>query len=200
MLAYTANPNSDLADLWTVSVDDSSVEQLAKTGTVLSVAWSPDGKRIAFLDGSALNNSSSGAVGDVYVVDADGRNLHHVVRAFTGLGREVTWSPDGTRLAYQDAEQRVAIISADGGTPKVVSREGETPAWSPDGKRLAFLRVKACGSYGACARARIVVVDLVSGTDHVVGPKFGEPLSLSWTIADLEAPAPSSKPPVAPSS
>ena len=188
-LAYSPNPDDSPIDLWTVSVDGSHLKRLATTGDVLSIAWSPDGKHIAFVDGSQLENSSSGAVADIYVVDADGSNLRRLARGFTGLGREVAWSPDGARIAFQDANQRVAVIDAEGGMPEVVSQEGEAPAWSPDGTRIAFLRVTDCGRYTACRRSRIVLASIGGGTERVVGPKFGEPVSLSWIPA---ASAPSS--------
>ncbi|HMI98289.1 MAG TPA: hypothetical protein VK488_00475 [Gaiellaceae bacterium] len=185
-LAYAPNLDASPIDLWTVSVDGSHLKRLATTGDVLSIAWSPDGKHIAFVDGSQLENSSSGAVADIYVVDADGSNLHRLARGFTGLGREVAWSPDGARIAFQDTSQRVAVIDAEGGMPKVVSQEGETPAWSPDGTRIAFLSVTGCGSYGACTRSRIVLANVDGGTEHIVGPKYGNPVSLSWTTATFQ--------------
>jgi Tol biopolymer transport system component len=188
-LAYAPNLDASPMDLWTVSVDGSHLKRLAATGDVLSIAWSPDGKHIAFVDGSRLEDSSSGAVADIYVVDADGSNLRRLARGFTGLGREVAWSPDGARIAFQDASQRVAVIDAEGGMPKVVTQDGEAPAWSPDGTRIAFLRVTDCGRYTACRRSRIVLANIGGRKEHVVGPKFGEPVSLSWIPA---ASAPSS--------
>lgn len=188
-LAYAGNPDASPMDLWTVSVDGSHLKRLATTGDVLSIAWSPDGKHIAFVDGSQLENSSSGAIADIYVVDADGSDLRRLARGFTGLGREVEWSPDGTRIAFQDARQRVAVVDAKGGVPEVVGKDGESPSWSPDGKRIAFLRVTDCGRYVACRRSRIVIASIGAGTERVVGPKFGEPVSLSWIPAAAEAPA-----------
>ena len=180
-LAYSPDVNDEFrVDLWTVSVDGSHLERLATTGEVVSTSWSPDGKRIAFTDDSQVENSASGAVGDLYVVDADGSDLHRVAQSFTGFGREVAWSPDSPRVAFEDAEQRIAIVDPKGGEAEVVAGDGESPAWAPDGKRIAFLRIRECGRYVACVRSSIVVVDVASRTERVVGPKFGEPVSLSW--------------------
>jgi Tol biopolymer transport system component len=178
-------------DLWTVSVDGRGLKRLSTTGDVLSVDWSPDGTRIAFVDDYGLG--SDGALGDIYVVRADGSELHRIATGFQGLGREVVWSPDGKRIAFQDAKQRLSIVDADGGNVDVLAPHGEAPAWSPDGKRLAFLRVVYCPNYIACTRSRILIVDVAGGTPREVGPKFGDTVSLSWTTAALQPSAAGSK-------
>jgi Tol biopolymer transport system component len=200
-LAYSPDAESvDFStDLWTVSVDGSHLKRLTTTGDVLSSSWSPDGKRLAFTDGSQLENSSSGAIGDLYVVDADGSDLHSVGRSFTGLGREVGWSPDGSRIAFEDAEQRVVLSDPEGGAPEILAGDGESPAWSPDGRQIAFLRIRECGRYVACVRSRIVVADVASRKEHFVGPKFGFPVSLSW-IPEGSLNAKASRPAPRPSS
>ena len=55
------------------------------------------------------------------------------------------WSPDGTQIAYVDAQPgrpwKTFLISAQGGTPQEVLSETHTQVdatWSPDGKKLAF--------------------------------------------------------------
>ena len=64
-----------------------------------SVAWSPDGRTIAFTRiPPGLNDSHH----DLWLMDADGTNERILVpdiRATHGLGP--VWSPDGDRIAYQ---------------------------------------------------------------------------------------------------
>jgi Tol biopolymer transport system component len=184
-MGYAPAQSDSGFQLWTVSVDGQGLKRVAG-GDVLSVAWSPDGSRIAYVDDSGLTSSSDGAVGDIYVVRPDGSDAHKVVQSFTGLGQEIAWSPDGKRLAFEDKDQRISVVDADGGEAKALATDGETPAWSPDGKRLAFLRVRTCGSYGlSCLRAQVLVVDVESGAIERVGSRFGGAVSLAWTTTSV---------------
>jgi Tol biopolymer transport system component len=87
--------------------------------------WSPDGSEIAFLNGSF-------GVGRLTVVSADGSNERTVGSAeVSGFA----WSPDGVRLAYEDADVGgVWIIGANGsGQATQLSATGHPSEWSPDG-------------------------------------------------------------------
>ena len=60
--------------------------------------------------------------------------------------RKPVWSPDCTRVAYQDEEQAIWTANLDGSDPVRVTggytqdEEDDSHAWSPDGSRLAFSR------------------------------------------------------------
>jgi hypothetical protein len=62
------------------------------------------------------------------------------------VGEGLKWSPDGSRLIFEQAEQ-LAILHHDGTGPRLVPRltqwDGD-PAWSPDGRRLVFAGNVAC--------------------------------------------------------
>jgi dipeptidyl aminopeptidase/acylaminoacyl peptidase len=99
--------------------------------------------QMAFVDGSSLK-----------VATAAGSNVH--VTAELGSPIEsLTFSPDGTRLAYRTTGSvpSLVVASANGSDPVVVVSgadlgTGEPIAWSPDSRRLAFTRLLGAGSIG----------------------------------------------------
>jgi eukaryotic-like serine/threonine-protein kinase len=110
------------------------------SGSVWSVRWSPDGKRIA----------SGSADGTVQVWDATTGGNVFIYRGQQPSARQVTtfpgvqsaqWSSDGKRIASGSADGTVQVWDAATGG-NVLTYQGhsgvvETVAWSPDGKRIA---------------------------------------------------------------
>ncbi|KAJ5899031.1 hypothetical protein N7495_003775 [Penicillium taxi] len=99
--------------------------------SVLSIAWSPDGTRLA-----------SGSMDDtVRIWDlATGQSVS-TLEGHRGLVRSIAWSPDGTRLASGSMDDTVRIWDLATGQ-SVSTLEGHrglvrSIAWSPDGTRLA---------------------------------------------------------------
>lgn len=107
-------------------------------------AWSPDGKRIAFVSYSD---------GQIYLMNGDGSNrtklpqpvgLQPEAYAVSQLvSRDLAWSPDGETVAFH-ADCNIYIMPADGSsTPRKLTTVRDwqcarSPAWSPDGKQIAF--------------------------------------------------------------
>jgi tol-pal system beta propeller repeat protein TolB len=81
-------------------------------------------------------------VQDVYVIGANGRGLRRLTQGEGDHFGDVSWSPDGTRIAFTccgTGGQTIWLIRPDGrGRTRVVDHAGQ-PVWSPDGHRIAFV-------------------------------------------------------------
>ncbi len=96
----------------------------------LQPAWSPDGRRIAYVAPGA------GGAGDLFVADADGSHKGRLTATLAVDESSPDWSADGTRLVFE-RDGRVETVRADGSNGRVLAR-GRDPAWSPGGRRIAF--------------------------------------------------------------
>lgn len=87
-------------------------------------AWSPDGKKIALIA------RKDGGPGSVYVMDADGSNVKALLEPKWGQESfsRVQWSPDGSRLIFQDGYDKIMFLNADGSGLANVGK-GKNPIW-----------------------------------------------------------------------
>jgi dipeptidyl aminopeptidase/acylaminoacyl peptidase len=96
------------------------------------LAWSPDGKRIAYVWDTRL-----------YVMNADGSARTLITHGLPAGLASPSWSPDGTRIAFTDDAGRLLVAGLDGSAPSILGVEARYPAWSPDGTTIAYFS----GSY-----------------------------------------------------
>ena len=109
----------------------------------LAPAWSPTGEHIAF-------NSDRDGTRDIYIMDADGKNMRKVFRRLAYREYPV-WSPDGKKLVYTNAADwgiYVGTINSQQ-EERITSANflGGWPAWSPDGSTIAFILTVGPGNY-----------------------------------------------------
>ncbi len=119
-------------------------------------AWSPDGKRIAFISKRAHANPDRTMNADVWVVDAvAGATPRQLTNTPESESGRPAWSPDGSRIAtlvgdtdtnYAYDLNKLGIVAANAPAPGAVRLLSPTldravfaPSWSDDGQRLSFL-------------------------------------------------------------
>lgn len=137
-IAFTsahAEGGLEMSRLRVMRADGSGLRVLAVGKGIRTLGWSPDGRKLAF-DRASFGMTSSDDR-ELFVADADGRNLRRV-----GTGFQPTWSPDGRWLAFtrlSTSPNAVFRVPASGGRPRRITG-GTYPSWSPDGTRLVVRR------------------------------------------------------------
>ena len=97
-----------------------------------SLAWSPDGRRLAVKRCSVAPTSDCLAP-EFVVVGADGRSLQR-------LPAMPSWSPDGQLLAVSTVNGDLLVGSSDGTNLHSIGRFPMPSSWSPTGTQFAFIR------------------------------------------------------------
>lgn len=109
----------------------------AASGEDWGAAFSPDGKRLAFVS-TRLGTPA------VFVARADGTGAQPFhppppegETPPTDI-RHLSWSADGRRLAYVGTLPDGNHVVVDDGVSRTVLEPGDAPVWAPTGERLAF--------------------------------------------------------------
>ncbi len=105
----------------------------------------------------AYATRSSTNTAAIYAVRADGTDRRQLT-AGAGLDIPGTWSPDGSRLAYEEVDATgiytsIYTVGLDGAPAVGLPGDGysENPSWSPDGRWLAYQEQTDYGSGGGRA-------------------------------------------------
>ncbi len=117
-----------------IANSDGSAARRIVVGETCCVQWSPDGKRLLYLQGKLKLGDTR-----VVIINPDGTGKIEVVGGFSPA-----WAPDGQRIVYTACQpgttqcglhifdlraQRATMITRD---------DGKTPHWSPRGDKIVY--------------------------------------------------------------
>ena len=131
--------DDEFREIFTIPAEGGEIRQISTERDSVSggaIAYSPDGKRIAFFSGTSICTMP---------VDG-GQSLVLVKDIKTGVYRrhsDLAYSPDGTKIAHS-AEGKIWITTLPGGVPQELHTGLSSDAkhsgfsWSPDSKKIAF--------------------------------------------------------------
>lgn len=155
VIAFTGSPHDDSISGYPANDGiDSEIWVLTKDGSLVNVtdndvfegepSWSPTGKHLSYgcvSEGEFLGTYDS----DICVMNMRTGEKWRVTK-HKGAEHTGTWSPDGTRIAFDWTRRRggdVYTVGLKGGRWRRVTDDGQryaSLAWSPDGSRFAFSR------------------------------------------------------------
>lgn len=201
-IAFESGPDGSLS-IFTIGIDGEHLTRL--TDDVYNdegPVWSPDGERIAFYSNRRAERESRPVSLQVYVMYADGSDQRRLTDESSALEYAVTWSPDGTRLAFQSRPEidpsvhSLYVIRLDGtGRTRVTDGrfDDRSPAWSPDGSSILFVRTPPLYAFfrnqtreerlAAQTRAELALVSLADGSVTQVTDDALRELDPSWSHA-----------------
>ncbi len=142
LIAYVSVKNSRTPSqrLYTLAVADSDAQNeqsiLQSKQPIMSPAWSPNGKRLAYVSFEKKRSL-------IYVQELSS-GKRKIIAQFKGINSAPVWSPDGKRLAMtlsKDGNSEIYVVYIASGVLQRITKHysiDTEPSWSPDGRSLVF--------------------------------------------------------------
>lgn len=139
-IAYTSLPSGTATIYKRNAKGESNTESTNMNGGYL--AWSPDGKKLAF-----YHKYDDKKTWSIHTMNVDGTNWKRLTHAKNKWDYGPDWSPDGKKIVfareYKDstgiAHPEIWIMNADGSEQtQIKPLRGGSPFFTPDGNRIVF--------------------------------------------------------------
>ena len=133
--AFWIDENYSSYALYIVNSDGARKTQLLRVASGGWNAWSPDGKKIAFLS-DVVNGGGFAKEASLYVIDIDTKAVNKILTKEIDDMTYQAWSPSGDKIVYN---YRGKMFIYDFKQNKRVSLcDGLSPSWSPVGEKILF--------------------------------------------------------------
>jgi Tol biopolymer transport system component len=143
LIAYTKLTGGEVTggdwNIYVTGVDSAPERQITHHPVAYELAWSPDGRRIAY---PCSRYVSSAYVATLRVVDVESEE-DRLVLADDVVPSPLIWTPDDrfiTCLLPRGRTRDIALVAPDGTDMHVLVRGADSFSWSPDGSRLVYLK------------------------------------------------------------
>lgn len=146
-IAYVTAQGTDQDMQFALYVADAdghnSQQVLSSREPILSPAWSPDGRKLAYVSFETERPA-------IYVQDV-GTGQRAQVASFDGINGAPAWSPDGRQLAMtlsKDGQPDIYVMDVGSRNLQQITNSSSIdtePAWAPDGRSLIFTSDRSGG-------------------------------------------------------
>jgi Tol biopolymer transport system component len=178
-------PMSDYA-IYVMNADGSNQTRIGSSfasSLGSSFCWSPDGKRIAFIDTD----------GWLCIADADGKKLSKLAEV---PSLSICWSPDGTKIAAGCLDHDIYLVDDSTGETQNLTNSPDIieslPSWSPDGKKIAFVVSHPpyfdISLMDADGTNQTKLVSECGILEEIAWSPSGKKLSYTWYSEDIQTP------------
>jgi len=174
-------------EVWVVDTQTGTIRRLPDLRPS-DLEWRPGTDQLTIAGDMGANRSAPTLSTPVTVYSVSTGELR---RLGSDKAAHITWSPDGTTLAYTGGEAdgpHLHLVDADGANERLLdsdigeANQGVGPVWSPAGDRIAYQRLIV----GRAEAHEVVLVNVADGTETVIAPPVtGGPDGLAWYPYDV---------------